>query len=91
MTGIDYEDLWYQGYACGLDGLCWLSAVGERFLRPWQRAELAAGWRAGLEGRAEWERANVEAAAQRAWEAEANDAAAAERMAVPQDDEPIPF
>lgn len=40
--------MWDEGYGAGLAGCDWVAAVDGRFLRPWERADLARGWRAGL-------------------------------------------
>lgn len=46
--------MWDEGYGAGLSECDWGATVAGRFLRPWERAELAAGWKAGLADRAAW-------------------------------------
>lgn len=49
-------DFWYEGFGAGVSGYSWLRTVAGRFLREWERSELAAGWRAGLRDLAAYRR-----------------------------------
>lgn len=47
-----HDDLYDEGFGAGMMECDWLSTVAGRFLRQHERAELAAGWKAGLSERA---------------------------------------
>lgn len=76
-------DFYHEGFGAGLVSCDWLEVVAGRFLREWERKELASGWRAGLAELDEYER---EVARHNEFEASVE----LERAGVAGDDE-IPF
>ena len=79
-------DYWHEGFSCGLSAYGWLEVVAGRFLRSHDRRELASGWLCGFREREACQRADAEAASQRARES----ALASELVAVCDDSE-IPW